>query len=109
MKQNEFFWELYEGFWEGKTPCWKMCHCPPMIKEECPAPNYPVLPCWEIEGTWCKLQNTPSGMSGTDTSICKVCRVYKTYGHNKPIEIKLFGKGINSSLISLDRLCKTGK
>lgn len=72
-----------------------------MIKEECPAPKYPVLPCWEIEGTYCKLLITPTGVTGTDPTICKVCRVYKTYGRNRPIQIKLFGKGIDASLLSL--------
>jgi hypothetical protein len=30
-----------------------------------------------------------------------VCRVYKRWGHGEPIEIKLFGRGINTSLASL--------
>lgn len=107
-EEEESLWELYEGFWEGKIPCWRMCHCPPMIKEECPAPKYPALPCWEIEGTYCKLQNTPTGLIGTDTTICKVCRVYKRYGRNKPIETRLFGKGINASLTSLERVARGG-
>lgn len=101
MNQGE---ELYEGFWEGKIPCWTMCHCPPVIKAECPASVYIELPCWEIEGTYCKLKDTPAGVIGTDTSICEVCRVYKRYGHKGPIEMKLFGRGINSSLPSLKRL-----
>ncbi len=81
-------------FWQGKTPCWEMCHCPQVIKGECPAPKYPSLPCWEIEGTYCKL--TANGTSGRDTSICRRCRVYKRWGENKPIELKLSGKGIDS-------------
>ncbi|MBU2009428.1 MAG: hypothetical protein KJ624_06315, partial [Chloroflexi bacterium] len=87
-------------------PCWRMCHCPPAIKEECPASKHPILPCWEIEGTYCKLQTESEGVSGTGIAICKVCRVYKTYGRGRPIEIKLFGKGINSSLVSLERLAR---
>ena len=106
VKEKELLWEMYEGFWEGREPCWRMCHCPPAIKEECPASKYSILPCWEIEGTYCKLQIEPETVSGTDTSICKVCRVYKTYGRGRPIELKLFGKGINSSLVSLERLAR---
>jgi len=81
-------------FWQGKTPCWEMCHCSEVIKSECPAPKYPSLPCWEIEGTYCKL--TDDGTSGRDISICRRCRVYKRWGENKPIELKLSGKGIDS-------------
>ena len=84
------------GFWEGKRPCWEMCQCPEMIRSECPAPKYQSFPCWEIEGTYCKLGDY--GARGDDTSICQVCRVYKRYGRNKPIQIKLFGKGIDAPL-----------
>jgi len=81
-------------FWQGKIPCWEMCHCSQAMKSECPAPKYPSHPCWEIEGTYCKL--TADGTSGRDISICKRCRVYKRWGQNKPIELKLPGKGIDS-------------
>jgi len=75
-----------------------------MIREECPAPKYQFLACWEIEGTYCKLDDY--GDSGTDTSICQVCRVYKKYGADQPIELKLFGRGIDSSLKSLEKVAK---
>ena len=93
-----------EGFWAGKTPCWEMCHCPQMIREECPAAKYPFLPCWEIEGTYCKLDDY--GATGTDTSICQVCRVYKRWGGAQPIRIKLLGKGIDASLKSLAKMAE---
>jgi len=89
-------------FWAGKTPCWEICQCPQMIQEECPAPKYTSLPCWEIEGTYCKLDDY--GTTGRDISICQLCRVYKRYGGGKPIELKLFGKGIDTSFKSLDKL-----
>jgi hypothetical protein len=89
------------NFWNGKSPCWEMCHCPAMIRTECPAPKYQFLPCWQIEGTYCKLDDY--GETGTDTSICQVCRVYKKYGKGEPIELKLFGRGIDSSLKSLEK------
>jgi hypothetical protein len=38
--------------------------------------------------------------TGTDTSICEVCRVYKKYGDGKRIELKLFGKGIDRAMNS---------
>lgn len=78
-------------FWAGKTPCCEMVHCPQLIKSECPAAKNRSLPCWEIEGTYCKLGR--HGLSGLDTSICEVCRVYKRWGNGKLIEIKLFGQG----------------
>ena len=40
---------------------------------------------------------------GKDTSICEVCRVYKTYGEGKPIQLKLMGRGINTSLQMLEK------
>jgi hypothetical protein len=87
------------GFWEGKIPCWEMCHCPEMIKNECPAPKYKSLPCWEIEGTYCKLDDY--GATGLDTSVCELCQVYRRYGENRLIQIKLLGKGIDTSLKSV--------
>ncbi|MEW6033365.1 MAG: hypothetical protein AB1603_00755 [Chloroflexota bacterium] len=90
------------GFWEGKKPCWEMCQCPEMLQKECPAPKYQALPCWEIEGTYCKLDDY--GATGTDTSICEVCRVYKKYGVGKPIQIKLCGRGINTTLSAIEKL-----
>ena len=89
------------GFWEGKTPCWEMFRCPEAVRSECPAFNYRSLPCWEIEGTYCKLDDY--GATGQDTSICEVCRVYKKWGHGEPIEIKLLGKGIDTSLRALGK------
>ncbi len=78
-----------------------MCHCPAQIREACPATKYQFVPCWQIEGTYCKLDNY--GESGTDTSICQVCRVFKKYSGGEPIKLKLFGRGIDSSLKSLER------
>jgi hypothetical protein len=57
------------GFWEGKRPCWEMCQRPEMIRGDCPAPKHQSLPCWEIEGTYCKLEEY--GTRGDDLSICK--------------------------------------
>lgn len=65
-----------------------------MVRNECPAYKYPSIPCWEIEGTYLKL--SPDGTGGDDISICQRCRVYKRWGQNKPIELKLAGKGIDS-------------
>ncbi len=82
------------GFWEGKTPCWEMFRCPDAMKKECPAFKYRTLPCWQIEGTYCKLMDY--GDRGDGTVICENCRVYKRWGHGEPIEIKLCGKGFNT-------------
>lgn len=89
-------------FWAGKSSCWEMCHCPTMIREECPASHYVSLPCWEIEGTYCKLDDY--GATGQDTTICEVCRVYKRYGEGRAIQLKLFGRGIDTSLRALERV-----
>lgn len=86
---------------EAIIDCWDICHCPSMIKNDCPATKYQFLPCWEIEGTYCKLNDF--GAKGDDTSICEVCRVYKKYGKGEPIKIKLHGKGINSKLDNLPK------
>lgn len=81
------------NFWENKLHCSELCHCPDLIRNECPVANYQFLPCWEIEGTYCKLDDM--GSSGNDTTICHTCRVYKKYGNNQPIRLRLFGKGMN--------------
>ncbi|MBN1863116.1 MAG: hypothetical protein JW790_05680 [Dehalococcoidales bacterium] len=84
------------GFWEGKNPCWDMFHCPDAIKKECPAFQYHQLPCWQIEGTYCKLLD--ASPEGTASDICHVCRVYNKWGGHEPIEIKLRGKGSDIKL-----------
>ncbi len=102
--------EPTQGFWAGKRPCWEMCQCPEMIRNECPTTKFLSTPCWEIEGTYCKLDNY--GATGDDTTICQVCRVYKRWGENKPIAIKLKGKGMNTSLKAVTeaaQLVGTGK
>lgn len=81
------------GFWEGKTPCWEMFRCPEAIKTECPAFKFRSLPCWEIEGTYCKLFDY--GTKGDGTDVCQHCRAYKKLGQAKPIELKLLGRGFN--------------
>ena len=90
------------NFWTDKVPCWELANCPEMIKDECPVSKYQFLPCWEIEGTYCKLDDY--GANGKDTSICEVCKIYKTYGEGKPIQLKLLGRGINSSLQNLEQV-----
>jgi hypothetical protein len=92
------------NFWADKQPCWEKCHCPEIIKTECPATKYRFLPCWEIEGTYCKLDDR--GATGNDTSICEVCRVYKKYSNSEPIKLKLLGKGMNSRLSEIESIIK---
>jgi len=78
----------HRNFWSGKTPCWEITSCPDSVKNECPAPKHHSLPCWQIEGTYCKLDERSA--SGLDTSICKQCQVYEQYGGHSPLKIKLF-------------------
>jgi hypothetical protein len=92
------------NFWADKQPCWEKCHCPEIIKAECPATTYQFLACWEIEGTYCKLDD--HGATGKDTSICEVCRVYKKFGNNEPIRLKLLGKGMDTELATLEKVTK---
>jgi hypothetical protein len=33
------------NFWADKQPCWEKCHCPELIKAECPAAAYQFLAC----------------------------------------------------------------
>ncbi len=85
-------------FWTGKIPCWEMCYCPPAIRDKCPAFNYRLIPCWETEGTFCKLKKEADGaVIGTDTTICGACRVYRKYGNGKPVELRLSGKGLGTA------------
>ena len=92
------------SFWQGKTPCWEMCHCPDSIKSQCPAPRNLSLPCWEIEGTYLKLSD--DGSSGDDISICRVCKVYKRYSQGNSIKIKLRGRGLDSYCRLLKEKCQ---
>lgn len=82
-----------ENFWEGKTPCWELSRCPDEIRDACGAFKYRYLPCWEIEGTFCKLQG--DGSNGDSIEICSDCRVYKKFGNREPIILKSFGHGFN--------------
>ncbi|HXY75194.1 MAG TPA: hypothetical protein VEH58_07690 [Dehalococcoidales bacterium] len=86
-----------QGYWEGKSPCWEMSNCPESIRKECPAFKNTEIPCWEIEGTYCKLDDR--GATGRDTSICQVCRVHQRYEANSPINITLFGQGFATTSI----------
>ena len=86
--------EKEHGFWESKTACWEMFSCPPQIKNECPAFLYGNQPCWEMEGTYCKL--TAGGSRGDSTEICETCRIYKKYGHGEPVHITLWGQGLTA-------------
>ena len=88
--------EPAQGFWEEKTPCWEMLRCPEEIRNECPAFKHQDLPCWQMEGTYCKLHD--NGLKGHNTDICRACRIYKRWGHDEPIEIRLLGKGFNQAM-----------
>ncbi len=88
--------EVASGYWEDKTPCWEMFCCPEFVKNECPAFKYRTLPCWQIEGTYCKALNQETEVTGNN--ICQACRVYQRWGQGKPIEIRLNSKGVNVHL-----------
>lgn len=92
--KGKVFTETEMGYWEGKTSCWEMFRCPDAIKNECPAFKDRSIPCWQMEGTYCKLSD--NGKRGDSTDICQNCRVYKRWGNGEPIELKLFGKGFNT-------------
>ena len=86
--------EAATGFWEDKTPCWEMLRCPKAIRNECPAFKHQGMPCWQMEGTYCRLHSDDE--KGHNTGICRVCRVYKRWGHGERVEMKLRGKGFDT-------------
>jgi hypothetical protein len=86
--------EQREGFWVGKTPCWEMFQCPVDVKNKCPAFKYRYQPCWEMEGTYCKLFDYKEKGDGVD--ICQYCRVYKRWGNSEPIEIEVHEEGLHA-------------
>ena len=85
--------EQRNGFWEGKTACWEMFRCPAEVKNKCPAFKYRYQPCWEMEGTYCKLFDYKEKGDGVD--ICQYCRVYKRWGNSQPIEIEVREKELH--------------
>lgn len=87
-------------FWGDKIPCWEMSHCPPEIRDECPAYRNRALPCWEIEGTYSKLCMQGGQANGRDTTICQACPIYKKYGEGVPIHLRLVGTGLDTYLSS---------
>ena len=86
-------------FWHGKTPCWEMTGCPESVREACPVAGNQSLPCWEIEGTYVKLDDR--GACGQDVSLCAECPVYKKWGEGACIRVRLFGQGIDTSLSAI--------
>lgn len=100
VRELDVITETDISFWARKKPCWEMCHCPESVKNQCPAPKYHFLPCWEIEGTYLKLSD--DGCQGNNNQLCRVCRVYKTYGHNEDIDIKLRGRGLDTQFKELN-------
>lgn len=94
--------ERKNGFWVDKEACWERCHCPGAVQADCPANRYQFLPCWEIEGTYCKLDDR--GADGKDTMLCQKCQVYLKYGQGKEIKLKLFGRGIATGFRVLEEI-----
>jgi len=88
--------EVGEGIETDRIPCWQMTNCPQQIRQECPAYTNSSLPCWEMEGTFCKLSMEGSYANGRDTTACQTCRVYKKYGDGRPIRLGLVGAGMNT-------------
>ena len=88
------------NFWLNKSPCWEASHCPPEIRDECPAYINRTLPCWEIEGTYSKLCMESGQANGRDTTTCQTCPIYKRYSAGEPIHLRLVGTGIDTSLSS---------
>ena len=84
---------MKSNFWSGKNPCWEMHECPVSLRDECPAYIYRFsgYPCWEIEGTLCKLNTKDGTTSFIDR--CYNCNVYMKYGKGEPITLKERGTG----------------
>lgn len=70
------------GYWQGKTPCWEMLHCPETIREQCPVFRKENMPGWEIGGLYCQLFDSRGGI-GNFTDVCRLCRVYRKWGHGE--------------------------
>lgn len=86
--------EQGNGFWEGKIPCWEMFRCPAEVKNKCPAFKNRSVPCWEVEGTYCKLFDYEE--KGNNIDICRYCRVYKRWGNSEPIEVEVCEKELHA-------------
>jgi hypothetical protein len=72
--------------------CWEVTSCPEAIRNDCPAYLFPGSRCWQIEGTYCKLNGW--GARGDDNSICLSCQVYREWRGEKSLAITLRGQGM---------------
>ena len=69
------------GYWQGKTPCWEMLHCPETMRKQCPVFQHLTTPGWEVGGLYCQLFD--SRQMGVFTDVCRLCRVYKKWGRGE--------------------------
>lgn len=50
------------------APCWEVHHCPPGMRQRCPAYNQPNVPCWEHQRANGQLQ-----------AACLTCKVRRQF------------------------------
>ncbi len=62
-------------------PCWEITHCPPDIREACPAWEFQSGHlCWFINGTVC--QGKPRGSWSEKMTLCRKCDVFVSFMKN---------------------------
>jgi hypothetical protein len=53
----------------NEAPCWEQRNCPPEIRERCPAPRTPALPCWLVR----------RDAEGCLPEACFACALFKQF------------------------------
>ena len=83
---------MKKKYWHDRKACWEINQCNEILAKECPAYLHQEYPCWEVEGTYCKLND--ENFSRNEDSRCYSCKVYLQYGKGTPIQVKIFDKGV---------------
>lgn len=77
-RQSLFMHALKMEAQKRLDPCWKIRHCPPKVREICPAWEFKIGPlCWFINGTVC--HGKPQESWNEKMAICRKCEVFVSF------------------------------
>ena len=77
-RQALFLLALKKGTQGRLAPCWEVRHCPPRVREVCPAWEFKSGHlCWFINGTVC--QGMARGRWSEKMVLCRKCEVFLSF------------------------------